>query len=191
LLIGPSATEASLRAALRTVPLVHVAGHGVMNASNPMFSRIELAPGNGSPEDDGRLEVHDLLDLSVFSTLVFLSGCETGVGTAWSSGFTRGEDYATLAQAFLFAGARSVVATLWRVEDDGAAAFAERFYRHLGSATPAVALAAAQRDMLADPQYRTPYHWAAYSLNGVGGSGTVSARSSTGDFSAGFAWEAP
>jgi CHAT domain-containing protein/tetratricopeptide (TPR) repeat protein len=198
LLVGPSATEASLRAALGTVPLVHVAGHGVMNASNPMFSRIQLAPGNGSPEDDGRLEVHELLDLSVTSTLVFLSGCETGVGTAWSSGFTRGEDYATLAQAFLFAGARSVVATLWRVEDDGAAAFAERFYRQLLTAPPAVALAAAQREMLADPRYRAPYHWAAYSLSGVGDrasdareSRTVSVRSITGDFPVGLAWEAP
>ena len=198
LLLGPSATEASLRAALGTVPVVHVAGHGVMNASNPLFSRIQLAPGNGSPEDDGRLEVHDLLDLSVRSTLVFLSGCETGVGTAWSSAFTRGEDYATLAQAFLFAGARSVVATLWRVEDDGAAVFAERFYRQLATAPPAVALAAAQREMLADPRYRAPYHWAAYSLSGVGDRApdarelrTVSVRSITGDFSVGLAWEAP
>jgi CHAT domain-containing protein len=186
LLIGRRATEARLRDALGTVPVVHVAGHGVMNATNPMFSRIELAPGNGSPEDDGRLEVHDLLDLSVTSRLVFLSGCETGVGTAWSSGFTRGEDYATLAQAFLYAGAGSVIATLWRVEDDGAAAFAERFYRQLETASPAVALAAAQREMLADPRYRAPYHWAAYSLNGVGdhapdarAGATVSVRSIT------------
>jgi CHAT domain-containing protein/tetratricopeptide (TPR) repeat protein len=197
-LVGSSATEASLRAALRSVALVHVAGHGVMNASNPMFSRIRLAPGNGSPEDDGRLEVHDLLDLSVTSRLVFLSGCETGVGTAWSSGFARGEDYATLAQAFLFAGARSVVATLWRVEDDGAATFAERFYRQLMTAPPAVALAAAQRETLADPRYRSPYHWAAYSLSGVGDRAiearvprTVSVRSITGDLLVGLSSEAP
>ena len=199
LLIGGDATEAKLRAALGTVPVVHVAGHGVMNAANPMFSRIELAPGNGGSDDDGRLEVHDLLNLSVTSTLVFLSGCETGVGAAWSTAFTRGEDYATLAQAFLYAGARSVIATLWRVGDDGAAAFAGRFYRQLETAPPAVALAAAQREMLADPQYRAPYYWAAYSLNGIGdrppdargAAKVVSLGSITSGFSAGSVWEAP
>jgi CHAT domain-containing protein len=167
-LVGAGATEARLRSALGSVPLVHVAGHGVMNAVNPMFSRLELARGHGGSGDDGRLEVHELLDLSVASTLVFLSGCETGLGTAWSSAFTQGEDYATLAQAFLYAGARSVIATLWRVEDDGAAVFAERFYRQLGSAPPGDALARAQRDMLEDRRYRAPYYWAAYSLSGVG-----------------------
>jgi len=197
-LLGRGATKARLRAALATAQVVHVAAHGVMNAANPMFSRIQLARGNGGPDDDGRLEVHDLLNLTVNSSLVFLSGCETGLGTAWSSAFTQGEDYATLARAFLYAGARNVIATLWRVEDDGAAEFAERFYRQLESAPPAVALATAQREMLADPRYRAPYHWAAYSLNGVGdlppdarGAARVSARSVTSDFSAGLAWEAP
>ena len=54
-LVGRDATEARLRAALATVPVVHVAAHGVMNAANPMFSRIALAPGSGSPDDDGRV----------------------------------------------------------------------------------------------------------------------------------------
>ena len=166
--LGTQATEARLRTALATLPIVHVAGHGVMNAANPMFSRLELARGDGTPGDDGRLEVHELLDLQVVSKLVFLSGCETGLGTAWSSAFARGEDYTTLAQAFLFAGARGIIATLWRVEDDGAAVFAQRFYEHLRNAPPAEALAAAQREMLADPRYRAPYYWAAYSLSGVG-----------------------
>ena len=91
-----------------------------------------------------------------------------------------------------------MVATLWRVEDDGAAVFAERFYRHLESAAPVVALAAAQREMLADPRYRAPYHWAAYSLNGVGDrppearvSATVSAGSITSSSFTGSVWEAP
>ena len=167
-LLGRQATEARLRTALATVPIVHVAGHGVMNAANPMFSRLELARGDGTPEDDGRLEVHELLALPVVSQLVFLSGCETGLGTAWSSAFARGEDYTTLAQAFLSAGARGIVATLWRVEDQSAAVFARRFYEHLRDRPPVDALAAAQREMLADPRYRAPYYWAAYSLSGVG-----------------------
>ena len=165
---GSGATERRLREALATVPVVHVAAHGVLNAANPMFSRIELALGSRASDDDGRLEVHELLGLRVASALVFLSGCETDLGAARASAFASGEDYATLARAFLYAGARDVVATLWRVEDDGAAAFADRFYRHLRSAPPAEALAAAQREMIADPRYDAPYHWAAYRLTGAG-----------------------
>jgi CHAT domain-containing protein/tetratricopeptide (TPR) repeat protein len=166
---GASATEARLRDALASGGLVHVATHGVMNVRNPMFSRIELARSSGRSEDDGRLEVHELLELRINAPLVFLSGCETGVGAAWSTQFARGEDYATLAQAFLYAGARSVMATLWRIGDEGAAAFAERFYARLPAEGPAEALAAAQRELLNDPRYAAPYYWAAYQVSGDGG----------------------
>lgn len=169
---GRGATELRLRQALAGGGTVHVASHGVMNPRNPMFSRLELAAGGGGQDDDGRLEVHELLALRIGASLVFLSGCETGVGSAWSTQFARGEDYATLAQAFLFAGARTVVATLWPIGDAGAAAFAERFYAGLRTRNPADALAAAQREMAKDPRYGSPYYWAAYQVFGVGdGSG--------------------
>jgi CHAT domain-containing protein len=85
-----------------------------------------------------------------------------------STDFARGEDFATLAQAFLYAGAGNVVATLWPVDDEGAAVFAERFYAHLWQLAPPEALAAAQRDLIAGPRYRAPYHWAAYVVSGPG-----------------------
>jgi CHAT domain-containing protein len=75
-----------------------------------------------------------------------------------------------LAQALLYAGADNVVATLWRVEDQGASVFAAAFYRELRSSDPEVALARAQRRMLADPAYHSPFHWAAYRISGSGGS---------------------
>ena len=134
-----------------------------------MFSRIELAAGDGSgPDDDGRLEVHEVVGLTIHSPLVFLSGCETGLGAAWSTSFDRSEDYATLAQAFLYAGARNVVATLWRVADESAAEFAGRFYAELRSSGAADALASAQRGMIADPRYHAPYYWASYQVSGDG-----------------------
>src|SRR4051794_4635784 len=115
--VGDAATEARLRSALGSGAVVHVATHGVMNARNPLFSRLELAvQENGSGENNGRLEVHELLDLHFRSPLVFLSGCETGLGAAWSTQFEAGQDYTTIAQALLFAGARNVVATLWRID---------------------------------------------------------------------------
>lgn len=165
---GSSATEPRLRRALSAGGMVHIASHGSMNPRNPMFSRIELATGKGAPDDDGRLEVHELLGLRISAPLVFLSGCETGIGAAGSTPFASGEDYATLAQAFLYAGARNVTATLWRIQDEGAAVFAERFYANLGSLPPAEALAAAQRDLLRSPRYASPYYWAGYQLSGDG-----------------------
>jgi CHAT domain-containing protein len=166
---GTRATELRLRRALGTGGVVHVASHGQMNPRNPMFSRVDLARGPGAAAmDDGRLEVHEILGLRVMASLVFLSGCETAVGPAWSTDFDRGEDYASLAQAFLFAGARTVVATLWPIADDGAAEFAARFYTHLTKEAPPEALAAAQREMLAGGRRSAPYYWAAYQVSGDG-----------------------
>jgi CHAT domain-containing protein len=173
---GSNATELRLRQALTQGEVVHVASHGVMNPRNPMFSRLTLARGGGQPEDDGRLEVHELIGLRASASLVFLSGCETGVGAAWATGFARGEDYATLAQAFLYAGARNVLATLWPIEDRGASAFADRFYTRLKMLPPPEALAAAQQDLLAGAEFGQPFHWAAYVLSGDGAFPMAGAR---------------
>ena len=129
----------------------------------------ELAPRVPSvPADDGRLEVHEVLGLTIGSPLVFLSGCETGLGSAWSTSFDRGDDYTTLAQAFLYAGARNVVATLWRVADESAAEFAASFYEAFRSSGAADALALAQRRMIGDARYSAPYFWASYQVSGAG-----------------------
>jgi CHAT domain-containing protein len=174
--IGAAATETAVRSALASNTVVHLATHGILNADNPMFSRLELAPSRGgSSSDDGRLEVHELLGLSIGADLVYLSGCETGKGASWRTGFDREEDFTTLAQAFLVAGAQNVVATLWRVDDPGAAAFARAFYRAWNGGDPAEALAAAQRTMLREPGHQAPYYWAAYQVTGAGRAGPAEA----------------
>jgi CHAT domain-containing protein len=135
---------------------------------NPMFSRIELARSTAfTGDDDGRLEVHELLGLGIRSSLVFLSGCETGAGQEWSDDPVRGAAELTLAQAFLSAGAANVVLTLWRIDDAGAAAFAGQFYRALPRQGLAQAIAAAQRSMSSDATYASPYYWAGYILSGA------------------------
>jgi CHAT domain-containing protein len=141
-----------------------------------MFSRLELSRGSDASDDDGRFELHELLATRVASRLVFLSGCETALGTAWSTTFQRGEDYATIALAFLQAGASSVVATLWRIEDRGAAAFASSFYGSLRDRPPAAALALAQRAMLRSRGYSAPYYWAAYQIEGAGDAENVARK---------------
>ena len=166
---GANATEAALRTALSDNRIVHVATHGVMNYRSPLFSRVEVAPGPMSKSDDnGRLEVYEVLDLSVRSPLVFLSGCETGAGTEWLNDPVRGTADLTLTQAFLAAGARNVITTLWRIADQGAARFAETFYSNLKTRPLADAFATTQRTMSRDPQYQNPYYWAGYILAGEG-----------------------
>jgi CHAT domain-containing protein len=165
---GKKATEARVRDALAERSIVHVATHGVLNPRNPLFSRIDLAIGRGEPPDDGRLEVHELLNMPIRSALVFLSGCETGVGVAGSTDFAQGEDYATLGLAFLHAGAANVVATLWPIEDEGGAVFAEHYYQNLRIGGPATALAITQRELLTQDEYRSPFYWAGYQLIGAG-----------------------
>lgn len=169
LVFGKNATESAVRSALGQPGMVHVATHGVMNLRDPLFSRVELAAGlSGTTADDGRLEVHELLTLPIRSSLVFLSGCETGAGLEWLNDPVRGTADLTLAQVVLSAGAANVVTTLWRIADQGAARFAGRFYLNLHRLPIDDAFAVTQRQMAADPQYQNPYYWAAYVLSGDG-----------------------
>jgi CHAT domain-containing protein len=152
---------------MATSAIVDTATHAVMNARNPLFSRLELARDRGMLSgNDGRLEVREVLEMRVRSPLVFLSGCDTGLGASWSTPFETGEDFTTLAQALLFAGARNVVATLWRIDDAAAAELAERFYQNLRTVPAPEALVQAQRSLLREAKYRDPYYWAAYQLSG-------------------------
>lgn len=166
------ASELAFRQAASANRLLHLATHGTLNVQNPLFSRLELSRiGTKAPEgsaNDGRLSVHELIGMKTSSPLVFLSGCETALGSAWSNDFVRGEDYATLSQALLYSGTRNAVATLWRINDESAGVFARHFYSQLGRLSPPEALAAAQQKMLIDSRYRHPYHWAAYQVAGSG-----------------------
>ena len=167
--VGRRASESALREALASGALVHLASHGELNPRNPMFSFLQTAASRGvGSAGDGRLEIHEILGLRVTSPLVFLSGCETGLGRGGSTGFAVGEDFATLSRAFLHAGARNVVATLWRVDDGGAAAFAREYYRRLAAEGPVAALSGAQRAMAGGGRYAAPYYWAGYTLAGDG-----------------------
>jgi CHAT domain-containing protein len=167
--VGARATESRFRSALQRGGIVHVASHASLNSRNPLFSHIALAGGRGANgADNGRLEAHELLGMRISAPLVFLSGCETAMGGAWSTRFDTGEDYAALAQTLLYAGAGNVVATLWRIDDVSAAEFARHFYEALRLMGFAESIAHAQRKLIQNPTYRSPYYWAAYQVSGAG-----------------------
>jgi CHAT domain-containing protein len=169
LFLERGATEASVRRALSEASVVHIASHGVLNARNPMFSRVDLArDGANGSTDDGRLEVHEVLGLNVTSPLIVLSGCETAMAEEWSGDPLRPAGVATLAQAFLQAGAGNVIATLWRIDDAASAELVRRFYAATDEDDVAGALARAQRAMIRNAEYAAPYYWAGFVLMGDG-----------------------
>ncbi len=162
--IGDAATEARFRREASTRRILHLATYGVLNKHNPLFSFVELAPGEGH---DGRLDVHEVFGLSLVADLVVLSACQTALGSGALADVPAGDDWVGLTRAFLHAGAGTVVATLWPVDDWATAALMERFYEALArGASAARALAEAQRALRAESATADPFYWAGFILVG-------------------------
>ena len=163
-LLGQDATESSFKSArLSEFRVIHLAVHAAADPQYPDRSALVLgiAP---KTTDDGLLQVREIMRLPLNADLVTLSACETGVGaTAGESGVV------SLEQAFLISGARSVVASLWNVEDRSTTALMKAFYTHLAQhEDKALALAHAKRDMLDRYKDLPPFYWASFVLVGEG-----------------------
>jgi CHAT domain-containing protein/tetratricopeptide (TPR) repeat protein len=159
--LGSEATESALFALAASTDLVHIGAHAEFDSMNPLFSRIELAAGNGR---DGFLEVHEILgelDLTGVN-LVVLSACETAIGER-----SGGDDVVGLTRAILYAGSPGVISTLWKINDDAAAVLMQEFYRRFTrGATAADALREAQLSLLRNETFADPKNWAAFTLTG-------------------------
>jgi CHAT domain-containing protein len=161
-LTGAAASEHAFRLAAPSAEIIHLATNGVLNKRNPLFSFVELAPGDG---EDGRLEVREALGMSLQARLLVLSACQTAISSGTVSDVPSGEDWVGLVQAFLVAGASHVMGTLWPVEDRATARLTENFYRTLSAgSSEAEALAVAQRAALRDPSTAHPFYWAALAM---------------------------
>jgi CHAT domain-containing protein len=162
--VGSRATEGLFRELAPDRDVLHLATFGVLNTRNPLFSHVQLNPDETS---DGRLEAHEVFGLQLSADLLVLSACETGLGSGLRHDVPPGDDWVGLVRAFLYAGARSVVASLWRVDDQATAILMERFYTGLESGrSKARSLADAQRAMLREPGHANPFYWAAFQLSG-------------------------
>jgi CHAT domain-containing protein len=141
--------------------VLHLAAHGVLNSVRPEQSYIQLAP---SKSDDGKLRVGDIVGLDLRRVdLVTLSACQTALG----EGSADGTEISSLAQSFSTAGAPSVIASLWNVEDQSTRKLMEVFYSALAKGTPkGAALQKAQVALLKDGKTRHPVFWAAFELMG-------------------------
>ena len=160
--------DASLQAvagpALADYRIVHFATHGVLDTRTPELSGLvfSLVTRQGRRQD-GLLRLHDLGRLHLNADLVVLSGCETALGRT-----VEGEGVVGLTRGFMLAGARAIVASLWRVDDQATAELMKRFYLEMlqNRLHPAAALAAAQRQMAATPEWGHPYYWAGLTMQG-------------------------
>jgi CHAT domain-containing protein len=138
--------------------------HGVANEKHPERAALILL-SDSSSGDDGILEASDIVHLHTNADLVVLSACDTAVGRLQGE-----EGIANLSLAFQLAGAKTVISTLWTIEDTTALYLMKRFYAHLAEKnTVAHALTAAKRDMLRTYGAQVvPYYWASFKLEGSG-----------------------
>ncbi len=154
LFTGNQATLDRLRTHAPASRLIHIASHALFRGDNPLFSTLRLA--------DGWLNVNDVYELNLNARLVTLSGCETGVGQV-----ANGDELIGLSRAFFYAGAPSLVVSLWTVSDESTAVLMQRFYAMLQSGQcVAESLRRAHLDTMA--QFDHPYHWASFAATGDG-----------------------
>ena len=171
-LTGAAATEAAFRRLAPASDWIHVAAHGRIDPIAPARTQLALAAG---ADADGRLEAGEVAAMDLTASLVVLTGCGTGVEAGLARGDAPADERAGLPRAFLQAGAGTVVAALWEMDDDASAAFIPRLYQGLRSREPASALAGLQRD-LASGRIRGddgapldhPYYWAGLLSWGAG-----------------------
>lgn len=162
-LAGAQASESAFKSQAGRYRVIHLVTHSEFDKGNPLRSSLMLAPGGS---DDGRLEAREIAQLRLHADLVVLSACETALGAGYFTPLPPGDDFVSLTRAFLQAGSRSVLASLWRIDDQAGARLAGEFYRGRRQLGSAAALARAQRRMLSSDYFSHPYYWAAFVLVG-------------------------
>ena len=152
LFVGTEANQERLRQTGAQSRLIHIATHGSFRQDNPMFSGIRLG--------DAYLNLYDLYQLKLEAELVTLSGCATGMNVV-----SPGDELLGLIRGLLFAGAQSLLLTLWDVHDRSTAELMTAFYRRLNDGeAKTVALQGAMRELRS--RYAHPYYWAPFTLIG-------------------------
>jgi len=135
---------------------IHFATHGQFSPDNPLQSALLLSPDARS---NGMLTVDKLYSMQLNANLVTLSACETGL-----SKVANGDELVGLTRGFLYAGASSIVASLWKVDDLATAYLMVRFYRGMQQTDKLDALRKAQLETR--KKYPHPYYWSAFQLTG-------------------------
>ncbi|RMG84205.1 MAG: CHAT domain-containing protein [Bacteroidetes bacterium] len=162
ILMDEGALKKDLRGALTSRPwqFVHIATHGIVNFNNPTLSA--LACYEKEPSDEQLLYANEIQLLDLQADLVVLSSCESGIGR-----LVKGEGLLALSRSFLYAGAKNVLFSLWKVNDRHTSTLMINFYKFYaeGSSYPE-ALRKTKLEMLKNPITANPRFWGAFVLIG-------------------------
>jgi CHAT domain-containing protein len=162
---GFSATrENALSGELSKYRIIHFATHGIVDENRPALSGIVLSAFDreGRPLEQ-IVRLHDIYGMNLNADLVVLSACSTGIGKEVKS-----EGLMSLNNAFLSVGARTVASSLWKVEDGAALELMKNFYEAMTreKLAPSKAMQTAQIKMRENARYRSPFYWAAFTVQG-------------------------
>ena len=156
--------ERLLNTDLSQYAMLHLATHGFLDPKRPEYSGLLLSTVNTEGKlIDGFVGLQDIYQLRAPVRMVVLSACQTALGRD-----VRGEGLVGITRGFMHAGASSVVASLWSVDDGATAELMKRFYSNLlqQGMSPAEALRAAQNSIRQEPQWASPYYWGGFTIQG-------------------------
>jgi CHAT domain-containing protein len=153
-----NASEANAKKMVSQYTYIHFASHGEYVPEVPLASCLRLTPGSG---EDGRLEAGEVFNLNLKADMVITSACQTAIGK-----INKGDEIVGLTRAFIYAGAHSVLGSLWNISDVATAEFMHAFYSNIQNLGKAEALRQAQLKMIASEKYQHPFYWAAFNMNG-------------------------
>ena len=160
-LTGEDATKEAVLQRIGSVALVHIAAHGRKETGEIVLAPDPRWESKSPTEEDCIMKMSDIQAVKLRARLVVLSCCHSGQGKVSSEGVVG------MARAFLFAGARSVLATLWAIDDEATMMFMKSFYQQLGSGERAsVALQRAIKCLRDSQDYSAPKYWAPFVLMG-------------------------
>jgi CHAT domain-containing protein len=135
---------------------IHIAAHAKFYVDKPLESAILFAPSGGN---NGLVTVRDLYRLRMDADLVVLSACETGM-----SKVHKGDELIGLVRGFLYGGTRSIIATLWEIEDESASLFSTTLYDNLAKMDKPSALRSAV--LTVRKKFPHPLFWAPFMFTG-------------------------
>jgi len=144
-----------------------LATHGVIDNRQPLYSHLLLTKTEGDPENDGRLEARQIMDMNLQADLAVLSACETANGK-----IAPGEGVMGMSWAFFVAGTHSLLVSQWKISSESTSDLMPNFYKSLAldqNRNKARALREAVLPMITESRYRHPFFWAGFVLVGDGG----------------------
>jgi CHAT domain-containing protein len=167
--IGAEAKEGRIKQEASRYRILHLATHGILNNTSPMYSHLLFSQSPGDVNEDGLLEAWEIMKMGLNADLAVLSACDTARGKV-----SAGEGVIGLSWALFVAGCPAAVVSQWKVESASTTQLMLEFHRRLKAnvsqskppSSKAEALRQAALKLLASKDYKHPFYWAAFIVVG-------------------------